>query len=298
MMGEKDLQMLGRVSPAEGARFRLYLESHPVKSLEMNDRTITYLSCGAGRWTLLTFAGGWGGTELAYDFVLGFEDRNRVLVIDIGVFAEPDEMADGINRVLEREKAGSLVVVGQSLAGIIGQAYFRRHFDKVDGLILTNTLSLRPEHSRRWALALLAILPMSLLKKLLRRKMTRLGDFREALPPDVRARRQFATALLGCMAEGYWTKKGLFNVLKLVMATNARDGYTRDSFPGWQGEALVVTSPDDPYYPDAGRLLETLPNARKHEFPGGYGHTAPMIFRDEYHALIQQFIDGLGGGTA
>jgi len=296
-MGERELQYLDRVSPAEAARFRRYLESHHEISLEVNDRRITYLSCGTGRWTLLTFAGGWGGTELAYDFVLGFESRHRVLVVDVGVFGEPEDMAGGIDRVLEQEGIGPLVVVGQSLAGIIAQAYFRRNFVKVDGLILTHTLAPRPESNRKWAPALFALLPMSLLKKLLRRKMTRLGDVDLAVPPAVRERRQFATALLGCMADGYWTKEGLLNVLRMVMAINAGDGYTRDSFPGWQGKALVVTSPDDPYYSDAGRLLETLPNSRKHELPGGYGHMAPMILRDDYHALIQNFINGLGGGT-
>jgi pimeloyl-ACP methyl ester carboxylesterase len=298
MIGEKELQLLDKLAVAEVDRFRLFLESHHENSLELNDGTVSYLSCGTGSRTLLTFAGGWGGTELAYDFVLSFESRNRVLVIDISAFADPDAMAQGITLIVEREKAEQLVVVGQSLAGIIGQSYFRRHFDKIDGLILTNTPSPRSERSKKWAPALFRMMPMALLKQLLWRKMTRLGHFSEAIPPDVLERRKFAMALMGCMVKGYWTKKGMHNILRLVMTFNERDGYTRDSFPGWRGKVLVVTSPDDPYYSDVEKLLNNLPNSEKHEFPGGFGHTAPMIFRGEYVALIQRFIHRLGGGAA
>ncbi len=297
MIEEKDLQALEKVSPIEAGRFRSFLASHREAAVELNGKRIPYRSGGNGKRTVLTFAGGWGGTELAYDLVLAFEGRNRVLVVDISAFGDPDEMALGIDRILEREKAGRLVVVGQSLAGIIGQSYFKRRFDLVDGMVLTNTLAPRAERSKKWALILFGILPFGLLKRLLRRKMTRLSDLEKSIPPAVLERRKFAMALIGCMINSYWTKQGMKNVLKLAFVFNERDGYTPDSFPGWQGRALVVTSPDDPYYADAGLLMRNLPNAEKHEFPSGYGHTAPQVFREEYFGLIQAFIDRLDERT-
>jgi pimeloyl-ACP methyl ester carboxylesterase len=186
-----------------------------------------------------------------------------------------------------------VVVVGQSLTGIIAQSYFKRHFHRVDGLVLTNTLSPRKERSKKWTLALLKVLPLGLLKPLVRRKLTRLGEFREEIAPDVLERRKFAMALLGCMIDSYWTKRNTLNILKLAFAFNERDGYTVESFPGWTGRALIVTSPDDPYYADSGLLMNNLPNAEKYEFPPGYGHTAPQIHRDIFHKVIQEFIDRL-----
>jgi len=100
-------------------------------------------------------------------------------------------------------------------------------------------------------------------------------------------------ALLSCMVDTSWTKNNLLNILKLAFAFNEKDGYTVDSFPGWMGKALIVTSPDDPYYKDAGLLLKNLPNAEKYEFPPGFGHTAPQIHRDLFHKVIQEFIDRL-----
>ncbi len=298
MIEEKDLQALEKISPSEAVRFRSFLASHRGMTVDVNGKTIPYISCGSGKRTVLTFAGGWGGTELVYDFVLAFEGRNRVLVADISAFGDPDEMALGIDRILEREKAGQLVVAGQSLAGIIGQSYFKRRFDLVDGLVLTNTLAPRTERGKKWALILFGILPFGLLKRLLRRKMSRLSAIEKAMPLEAQERRKFAMALIGCMINGYWTKLGMKNVLKLALAFNERDGYTSDSFPGWQGKALVVTSSDDPYYADAGLLMKSLPNSQKHEFASGYGHMAPQVFRDEYFGLIQAFIDRLDTRTA
>jgi pimeloyl-ACP methyl ester carboxylesterase len=294
-MDEKMFKVLGEVSKRELGRFRDFLASHKKRSIEFLGKAIPYYSCGAGDKVILTFAGGWGGVELAYETVLGFEDRNRVVVVDISAFDEPDEMGEGINRVLDEEGVDRVVVVGQSLTGIIGQSYFVRHFPRVDGIVLTNTLAPRRERSRTWALVLLKILPLGWFKPLVRRQVTRLGKIKEPLPPETAERRRFAAALVGCMIDGYWTKRTTLNVLKLAFAFNRLDGYTARSFPGWKGRALVITSPDDPYYPDAALLTKNLPNSEKFEFAPGFGHTAPQIHRDRFHRIIQEFVDGLEG---
>jgi len=293
MMDEICYEKLRLVSLAEFERFRAFLRSHQERRLEESGRVIPYYACGTGRMALLTSAGGWGGVELAYETVLGFERRNRVVVVDVSAFDNPEDMGRGINRVLDVEHVERVLVVGQSLSGIIAQSYFKRHFSRVDGLVLTNTLFPRKERSKKWALVLLKVLPLGLLKPLVRRKLTRLGEFQKDIPLEVLERRKFAMTLIGCMIDSYWTKRNTLNILKLAFAFNERDGYTPDSFPGWRGRALIVTSPDDPYYADAGLLLNNLPKAEKYEFPPGYGHTAPQIHRDVFHKVIQDFIDRL-----
>lgn len=292
-MNERSLEVLRKVSPPEFERFQAFLRSHQERRLEEDGKVIPYYACGTGRTALLTFAGGWGGIELSYETVLGFERRNRVVVVDVSAFDDPEDMGRGINRVLDAEHVDRVVVVGQSLAGIIGQSYFKRHFRRVDGLVLTNTLAPRKERSKKWALALLKVLPFGLLKPLVRRKLTRLGEFQKVIAPEVLERRKFAMALIGCMIDSYWTKRNTLNILKLVFDFNERDGYTVESFPDWRGRALIITSPDDPYYPDVGLLMDNLPKAEKYEFPSGYGHTAPQIHRDVFHKVIQEFIDRL-----
>lgn len=294
MIHERSFEVLKKTSPVEFERFQDFLKSHKKRQLDDGGRRISYYACGTGRTALITFAGGWGGIELAYETVLGFERRNRVVVVDVSAFDNPEDMGWGINRVLDAEHVGHVVVMGQSLAGIIGQSYFKRHYRRVDGLVLTNTLSPRKERSKKWALTMLKLLPLGWIKPLVRRKVTRFGEFQKEIPPDVLERRKFAMALLGCMVDRYWTKRNTLNILKLAFAFNERDGYTAESFPGWTGGALIITSPDDPYYRDAGLLMDNLPNAEKYEFAPGYGHTAPQIYRDVFHKVIQDFVDRLG----
>lgn len=295
MMKERSIEVLRKASPAEFERFQAFLKSHQEQRLESEGKVLPYYACGTGQRVLLTFAGGWGGIELAYETVLGFERRNRLVVVDVSAFDDPEDLGRGIDRVLDAERVDRVVVVGQSLAGIIGQSYFKRHFRRVDGLVLTNTLAPRKERSKKWALALLKVLPLGLFKPLLRRKLTRLGEFHEEISPEVRERRKFAMALLGCMVDDYWTKRNMLNILKLVFAFNEKDAYTVDSFPGWRGKVLIITSPDDPGYSDVGFLMKNLPNTEKYEFPSGFGHTAPQIHRDLFHQVIQGFIDRLEG---
>jgi len=177
MRDERSFEVLRKVSPAEFERFQSFLRSHQERRLEEGGKAIPYYACGTGRTALLTFAGGWGGIELAYETVLGFERQNRVVVVDVSAFDNPEDMGRGINRVLDAERVDRVVVVGQSLTGIIGQSYFKRHFRRVDGLVLTNTLAPRKERSKKWALVLLKVLPLGLFKPLVRRKLTRLGEF-------------------------------------------------------------------------------------------------------------------------
>jgi len=293
MMNAESYEVLRKVSPSEFERFRAFLESHQERRLEAEGKVLPYYSCGTGQRALLTFAGGWGGVELTYETVLGFERRNRVVVIDVSAFDDPDELGRGINRVLDAERVDRVVVVGQSLSGIVGQSYFKRHFGRVDGLVLTNTPAPKKERSQRWALALFKLIPLGLLKPLLRRKAARLAEFREKIPPEVQERRKFAAALMGCMIDGYWTKKNLLNIFKQAFTFNEKDAANPDSFPGWKGKSLIITSPDDPYYSDVGLLMKNLPRAEKHEFPSGFGHTAPQIHRDQFHRIIQDFVDSL-----
>ncbi len=298
MIDEIDIELFGSASPAESARFRSFLRTHREKRITLDGKAIPYLACGTGKTTILTFAGGWGGVDLAYDLVLSFEDRFRVIVADISAFDDPDEMTRGVDRVLDEEKAGEAVVIGQSLSGIISQSFFKREFRRVKGLVLTNTLAPRKERSKKWVLALLRVLPFGPLRKLARKKLTRLSHVEAEIPDEVRRRREFVAGLLGRMTEVYWTKGILLNVLRLAFAFNERDGYTRDSFPGWPGKALIVTSEDDPGYPDAELLAANLPRSEIFKFPKGFGHLAPQIHRDEYHRLVREFIDRLDAPAA
>ncbi|MFC2142003.1 alpha/beta fold hydrolase [Acidobacteriota bacterium] len=289
----KLLQSLEGVSDTECNRFKAFLESHTLKVLPHSRGSIPYYLCGQGPRTIMTFAGGWGGPQLIYDTILGFEGKNRMIVIDISPFDDPDAMSDGVNQVLDNEEIGNVVLIGQSASGITAQSYFKRNTERVDGLVLTNTLAPRIERCKKWALWLLQVFPISIMKSLARKKLMKLGEFEKEIPPGIQERRRFASSLFGAMMDQYFTRQNITNILKLAYAFNEKDGYRPGEFKDWQGKILLITSEDDPYFPDVALLEAGLPNTEVFKFPTGFKHVAPQINRDEFHARIQEFVDGL-----
>ena len=294
MLDEKKLlKSLEGVSEKECKRFEDFLAGHTLKEFKSDRGAVPYYLCGEGPRTIMTFAGGWGGPQLIYDTILGFENKNRMIVIDISLFDDPEAMSEGVNQVLDHEKIGPVVLIGQSASGITAQSYFKRNPNRVDGLVLTNTLAPRIERCKKWALWLLQIFPISIMKALARKKLMKLGEFEKEIPPDIQERRRFASALFGAMMDHYFTRQNITNMLKLAYAFNEKDGYRPGAFENWQGKVLLITSEDDPYYKDVALLQEGLPNSEVFKFPTGYKHVAPQINRDEFHARIQTFIDEL-----
>ncbi|MEW5902366.1 MAG: hypothetical protein AB1715_12950, partial [Acidobacteriota bacterium] len=99
MMEERSLEVLRKASPAEFKRFQAFLKSHQEQRLETEGKVLPYYACGTGQRVLLAFAGGWGGIELAYETILGFERRNRIVVVDVSAFDDPEDLGRGINGV-------------------------------------------------------------------------------------------------------------------------------------------------------------------------------------------------------
>jgi len=294
MIDPKEIDKIENGGGREAGRFRAFLETHVEKHLELDGKDVPYLACGSGPRTLLTFAGGWGGVDLSYDLVLGFEERNRVAVVDVSAFGNPDDMARAIDLVCEHEEIIRPILFGQSFSGIPAQAYFRRRSDRAGGLILVNTLAPKPERAKPWALTLMKILPLGLFKPLVRKKLTRLSATGRKIPDDVRERRIFAMALLGRMIDTYWTRGKLNNILKLAYRFNEDGAPSAEALSRRAGRVLIVTSDDEPYFPDAKLMMAMYRGAEMAKLPSGFGHTAPQIFRDEFHGLIRTFMDAPG----
>ena len=45
------------------------------------------------------------------------KELNRMIVIDISPFDEPNAMSEGVNQVLDHEKIGQVILTGQSASG-------------------------------------------------------------------------------------------------------------------------------------------------------------------------------------
>jgi len=294
MIGISELpSSLESESPAEFARFSGFLDTHAERTLSHGGVEIPFCVCGRGARTILTLAGGWGGIEMLYETILGFEEHNRMVIVDISVFEDPTEMSRGIDLVLDEEQVDRVVLMGQSLSGILAHLYFHERADRVDALVLTNTPAPKRERNKRWGRILFACLPFPLLRVLLRRKMRGFERFDRELPPAVEERRRFARRIMVSITERAFTRERISRILKLCWRFNERGEYSAHELRDWNGRALLVTSEDDPYHSDAGILESALPAAEQYCLPSGFGHMAPQICLQEFQSAIQGFIDRL-----
>jgi pimeloyl-ACP methyl ester carboxylesterase len=232
---------------------------------------------------------------MLYETILGFEEHNRIVIVDISPFDDPAEMSHGVDSVLDEARVDRVVLMGQSLSGILAQLYFRHRVGRVEALVLTNTLAPNRKRNRWWGRVLFACLPFPLVRVLLRPKIRRLEHFDRQLSPEVEERRRFARELLVTTMERVFTRERIARILKLCWCFNELGEYSEHELRDWAGRALLVTSEDDPYHSDAKILESALPGAKQHCLPIGFRHVAPQICLQEFQSAIQTFLDTLEG---
>ncbi len=269
-------------------KLKSFLQSHTMKTTVVEGREVAYYACGQGSRTLLTFCGGHSTPDTAWQSILTYEEDYRIVVVDVSGFETVDELTQGIRRLLEEEGVDRVTLLGQSLAGLISQIYFKRSFAKVDGMVLINTLALRKGEDKPFVLLMLRILPIFLLKALFKKKLR--SYFAEALK-DPRAEEgcRFGLAHLDDIMANHFTKKKLMNIMN-VLSQFKREGYAKDDFSGWPGKVLVVSSEDDPGFKDFEWLTQNLPRTVSHAFPKGLGHLPQLVHRDKFERRIKDFL--------
>jgi len=277
------------VSQAELKRLQDFLEIHEIKRINVEGKSIKYYSCGKGEQTILTFSGGHSGLETVYETVLGFENDYRMVVVDISLFKGLTEFSQGVNKVLEREGVGRVFVIGQSLSGMYSQIYFKRNYDIVDAMVLTNTFAPSQKKNKKWALILLRLFPFFLLKAIFKQKIHKWTPVAE-IPTEAKERMQFKTAFMNQVIDQQFSKGFLMNAANVASQFHKDDEYTIENFKGWKGKIFIISSKDDPCYKDLDILRKHLPNTELFLFPEGYRHMAPMVFRDEFHNRIKDFL--------
>ena len=292
MMDESTLQKFYREVPAAHLdRFRNFLRTHSLERLKLDCREVTYCACGRGAQTLLTFCGGHSVPYSAWDTIETYENDYRVVVLDVSGFSTVDVLSRGINLVLEREGVDRVVLLGTSLAGIIAQIYLKHNLDRVDGVVLINTIAMKPGGDKPLSLLIAKLIPSFLLRTMLRKKFRAYFSKALADPRSVEGAR-FGLAHLDDIMANHFSKKKVINLLSVIFEF-AREGYTKSDLADWQGRALVVASEDDAGFDDLVWLTDNLPNAKPHTFPKGLGHLPQLIHKDKFESLIRDFLGQL-----
>jgi pimeloyl-ACP methyl ester carboxylesterase len=270
-------------------RFQDFLNTHTLKHTEFKGNSIPYYCSGQGEKTILTFSGGHTGPWGVYNFMLGFEDEFRVAVVDFSSCEHLDDFCHCANHVLDSEGIGHVCLTGQSLTGMFAQAYLLRNVERVEAMVLTNTLAPKRERNKKAALALMHLIPSFLLNPLLKRKLSGLGKIEGEITPEAEEKLRFRMALLLHDMDQVGSKKTLLNIIKMLFEFNAEETNYLEAFKQWPGKVLIVTAEDEPYREEVDFLMKIYPQTELYSFPAGWGHSAPLVHMHKFHSLLKNF---------
>ncbi len=162
-----------------------------------------YLVGGEGAGPpLLALHGALGGAESIAWFARLLAARRKVIAPTLPAVSTTYEVARGISAVLDAERVRVADVIGGSYGGMVAQAILQERPERVGRVVIAGTGA--PDRDRAsgegWVTALLAVLPMGLLRSLARRKLA--AHLKVDAPPEARERLAASSGLVHRAIDG------------------------------------------------------------------------------------------------
>jgi len=262
--------------------FRQY---YPERVLRVGVTDWRYRVLGNASQTLLAIPGGELVNDLGFEFALAICDSCRVIYPAYPSVSSLEEIADGLNAILDAEHNDSTAILGASFGGSVAQVFVRRYPQRVNALILSNTgvpISYLAPAVRFFAWIAQAF-PWTLTRKLLRGPLLKTVD-------QENADTAFWTDYLNELFAARLKKSDVMANFRIQLDYHQRFRFKPEDLQQWPGRVLIAESDNDVIGPARRRRLrETYPTAKVHAYHAA-GH-APMFARfDEYLAMVKDFL--------
>jgi pimeloyl-ACP methyl ester carboxylesterase len=255
-------------------------------------KSTAYYALGEGPKALFIPAAGMGFLpgELAFRGLSHLARSFRVICADPVFALDLAEIVETYDGLLDGEGVKKVFLYGSSGAGLSAQLFFKRRFDRVERLVLSNTIAVSSArvHKFNRDRRLTALLPAPLVRRALLGAGGRL--LKAEIPPELGGRMNFLAGLTRFLIVRYFTKPKLAAVMTMIANFAAEGGLAAPDYSTWPGKALIITAEADPGFRDAAVLATLLPGSRMHTFGKQYGHIVAYIAEDEYYGVIEQFL--------
>ena len=270
-------------------QFMQFRQEHPLQTHQVKGITWEYLTSGdTSSQPLLLLPGALGTGDSSWRTFKLFEQVGKYRILCPSYPAEIDTMsglADGIAEILATEGITQTFVVGGSYGGMLAQVFVHRHPALVNRLVLSHTYP--PVSSRAKsvepALRMFKVLPMFLVKKMLRDRMTGI------LPPRPTPELALIAAQIHETVDTRLTRQAAVNTF-LRMIDFDQQEFSPSDLTEWQGKTLIMLAQDDPTTPEPLRktLIGLYPGAGLHLFKGS-GHATAILESGEYIQVMEKF---------
>jgi len=271
-------------------QFMQFRQEHPLQTHQVKGITWEYLTSGdTSSQPLLLLPGALGTGDSSWQTFKLFEQEGKYRITCPSYPAEINSMsglADGISEILAAEGITETFLVGGSYGGMLAQVFVHRHPGMVNRLVLSHTYPPVSSRARSVepALRLFKVLPMFLVKKMLRDRMTGI------LPPRPTPELALIAGQIHETVDTRLTRQAALNTF-LRMIDFDQQIFSPSDLAGWQGKTLIMLAEDDPTTPESLRktLISLYPGARLHLFKGS-GHATAILESAEYIRVMEEFL--------
>lgn len=278
------------VPPEQMAQLRAFLAEYPYRRHRMAGVDWQYITAGEGDDALVLLPGALGRAETAWQLILAFAQRRRVLAPSYPPVTTMALLAEGVAGLMQHENIARAAVLGGSYGGFVAQVFARRFAGQTSRLILSHTAY--PDTARgaqvKGAARWFPVLPMSMLRSVYRRSTS-------GLLPEEHPETVLADAQYDHIVDLVLTKRDLVGMYRRIADYDTNYAFTPGDLAGWPGQVLLIFADDDPGTPETVRthMQELYPGAQLHLFYGTK-HAAPVVKRDEFVAVIEEFLNAAG----
>ncbi len=290
MKNQRNSKFYKDVTPKLYQRLVDYRKNHPIKTIKFRNKELEYISCGTGEKTVLTFHGALGNAEGNFQVIRFFEKKYRVIAPSITNFESLDEFSEGVNEILKKENIEKCILIGQSFGSFMAQPYFHRNYSNIEALILVNSYPPKNEWVKDFKKSnkMLKFIPAFLLRKLISKKLLKLANEDKEMSNGIREEFNFTMAFV----KERFSKIEKSVILYQSILTGEFNGekYNIEDYYGWDGKVLIFTANDDHGFPYHEELKSQYPNVEEIIFEN-VGHMGTLLKRDEYHAILNRFLD-------
>ncbi len=279
-----------KVPSAQADQFIRFRQEHPLKSAVVDGLSWEYLEAGTPSGAPLVFLpGALSLAESAWRTISQLEQGNYRLLVP-NYPPQVDSMvslADGVAEILRQEGITSASIVGGSYGGMLAQVFVHRHAELVTHLVLSHTYPpvARRARSVAPALRLFRILPMPMVKRMLRQRM--IGILPSKPSPEL----LLIAAQVRETVDTRLTRQAALSTYTRMMDFD-RQVFTPSDLSAWPGRTLIMLDEDDPTTPEQLRndLIALYPGATLHMFKGT-GHATSILESAEYIMVMEEFLN-------
>jgi len=271
-----------------------FRKSYPLQPVPIQNMDWTVYDTGGTSAPLLILHGGGGQAEALFPQIMLLAQQFRVIAPNIpSQIKTIDQAIDGLSTLLNALDMNKVYLYGISLGGHIAQIFIRRHYARVQDMVLSHT-AIPCEHlAQKTAMQyrMLQMYPSKLLSVMFKRATrNNIANFPANLSNH---ETQFWQQYFDEQYETVITKSTIVSRAAMMSDYFRQFTFHASDLNYWDGRTLIIESSHDEIYEegDRGALLTMYSRAWMHTFEG-YTHLATILAHQQSAELVADFLRG------